>query len=115
MICLDTEWHLVASADGENPVSGVKASNLAYVIYTSGSTGQPKGVMVPHRGLINYVHWCTRAYGAAEGQGVPVHSPLSFDLTVTSLFVPLVVGQKLVLVPETTGWKHSGLCPTHEQ
>ena len=57
--------------------------------------------MVPHRGLVNYLHWCTQAYGAAEGRGVPVHSPLSFDLTVTSLFAPLLVGQKLVLVPAT--------------
>ena len=42
VICLDTEWHLIALAGEENPVSGVKADNLAYVIYTSGSTGNRK-------------------------------------------------------------------------
>ncbi|HEU0076142.1 MAG TPA: amino acid adenylation domain-containing protein, partial [Longimicrobiaceae bacterium] len=75
--------------------------NLAYVIYTSGSTGTPKGVMVPHRGVVNYLHWAAEAYGAGEGEGSPVHSSLSFDLTVTSLLAPLVSGGRVVLVPES--------------
>ncbi|MEW5928283.1 MAG: amino acid adenylation domain-containing protein [Gemmatimonadota bacterium] len=74
--------------------------SLAYVIYTSGSTGAPKGVMVPHRGVVNYLHWAAEAYGAGEGEGSPVHSSLSFDLTVTSLLAPLVSGGRVVLVPE---------------
>ena len=65
--------------------------------------------MVPHQSLVNYVHWCTRKYGAAEGRGVPVHSPLCFDLTVTSLFAPLLVGQKLVLLPEIQGMEALGV------
>jgi len=77
--------------------------DLIYCIYTSGTTGNPKGVMITHQGLVNYLSWCTQAYAVAEGQGTLVHSPLGFDLTVTSLLSPLMVGQKAILLPEGVG------------
>lgn len=82
-----------------NPASAVQAENLAYVIYTSGSTGQPKGVMVPHRALVNYLVWAAEAYRIEEGCGALVHSSISFDLTVTGLFAPLLVGRCVYLLP----------------
>ena len=78
--------------------------NLAYVIYTSGSTGRPKGVGVTHRGLVQLRGWAAEAY-AGEGHGAPVHSSLSFDLTVTSLLVPLARGERVVLVEEGRAWR----------
>src|SRR6185369_8920975 len=86
-----------------NPISQVRPDNLAYVIYTSGSTGKPKGVMIPHYGLVNYLNWCTKAYAVSEGQGSAVHSSISFDLTITSLFAPLAVGGSVMLIPEAEG------------
>lgn len=77
--------------------------DLAYVIYTSGSTGKPKGAMVTHRGLVNYLTWAVDAYDARAGIGAPVHSSISFDLTVTSMFVPLVAGRTAVLLPDDDG------------
>jgi natural product biosynthesis luciferase-like monooxygenase protein/amino acid adenylation domain-containing protein len=78
----------------------VQPTNLAYLIYTSGSTGQPKAVMVTHQGLVNYLSWCVRTYPIAAGAGTLVHSPLNFDLTITGLLAPLLVGQRVVLLPE---------------
>jgi amino acid adenylation domain-containing protein len=103
VIYLDSEWPVVATQSEANPVGNVTPSNTAYVLYTSGSTGMPKGVVIPHKGLVNYLSWCTEAYRVAEGQGAPVHSPLGFDLTVTSLFSPLLAGQSLRLIAEEAG------------
>ncbi|MFJ7498039.1 amino acid adenylation domain-containing protein [Streptomyces sp. NPDC097727] len=77
------------------PEVSVSAGNLAYVIYTSGSTGRPKGVAVTHGGLANYAQWAVGAYGAVGG--VPLHSSLAFDLTVTSVVVPLISGAPVVV------------------
>jgi amino acid adenylation domain-containing protein/non-ribosomal peptide synthase protein (TIGR01720 family) len=68
----------------------------AYVIYTSGSTGRPKGVVVAHRSVVDYLTWTGRTYPGAAGKAL-VHSPVSFDLTVTALFTPLTVGGTVVL------------------
>jgi non-ribosomal peptide synthetase component F len=56
--------------------------------------------MIPHQGVVNYLSWCTKAYAVAEGCGAPVNSSIGFDATITSLFSPLLVGQKVVLLPE---------------
>ncbi|MBR8840829.1 MAG: amino acid adenylation domain-containing protein, partial [Stigonema ocellatum SAG 48.90 = DSM 106950] len=100
VICLDTDWLLISSQSESNPVSGVKSSDLAYVIYTSGSTGMPKGTMILHQGVVNYLNWCTKAYTVSEGTGAPVQSSIAFDATITSLFSPLLVGQKVLLLPQ---------------
>ena len=92
-VLLDRDWELVARESAANPENTTTADNLAYVIYTSGSTGTPKGVMIEHRSLANYLTWCQQAYPLDCGQGAPVHSSLAFDLTVTSLWAPLVFGR----------------------
>jgi amino acid adenylation domain-containing protein len=99
-ICLDRDWAIVSRAQITNPISGVSFTNLAYVIYTSGSTGKPKGVKIQHQGFANYLNWCIQAYTVAQGSGAPVQSSISFDATITSIFSPLLVGQKVVLLPE---------------
>ncbi|MGZ3459985.1 MAG: amino acid adenylation domain-containing protein, partial [Archangium sp.] len=97
-VCLD-ELDL-SGEEGTDLGVPVDADQLAYVLYTSGSTGRPKGVMVTHGGAVNYLVWSREAYGAADGAGAPVHSPLGFDLTITSLLTPLMAGGRVVLVPE---------------
>ncbi|MEI8290218.1 MAG: amino acid adenylation domain-containing protein [Verrucomicrobiota bacterium] len=100
IICLDSGWNVIEEESTTGPMSGVTAENLAYVIYTSGSTGRPKGVMVLHRGLTNYLTWCEKAYATSQGIGTPVHSSISFDLTITSLFLPLLAGKRLDMLRE---------------
>ena len=72
-------------------------SNLAYIIYTSGSTGNPKGVMVEHRNLINYAWWASQYYMKGEKLNFPLYTSISFDLTVTSVFLPLITGNSVIL------------------
>ncbi|MBC3840367.1 amino acid adenylation domain-containing protein [Streptacidiphilus sp. 4-A2] len=61
------------------------------MIYTSGSTGRPKGVVVEHRSVNLYLAWARQAYDSVGGRAL-VHSPISFDLTVTGLYAPLTSG-----------------------
>jgi len=83
------------------PVSTeASAESLAYVMYTSGSTGEPKGVMVPHRAVVQYLSWAVDRYRMSAGSGAPVHSSVAFDLTVTALFGPLFCGKTVSLVRE---------------
>ncbi|MEM6364563.1 MAG: amino acid adenylation domain-containing protein [Planctomycetota bacterium] len=74
--------------------------DLAYVIYTSGSTGQPKGTMVTHSGLMNYLDWALATYPYESGWGCPVQSSFAFDATITSMLAPLLVGKTVHLLPE---------------
>ncbi|CAM5318241.1 Carrier domain-containing protein OS=Streptomyces antimycoticus OX=68175 GN=SANT12839_079390 PE=4 SV=1 [Streptomyces antimycoticus] len=78
----------VADAERTRPLS---MRDAAYVIYTSGSTGRPKGVVVEHHSLADYLAHTTAEYASARGVAL-VHSPVSFDLTVTGLYTPLLVG-----------------------
>jgi len=102
-IYLDSDWPALEHEDGTNLNSAAGPSNLAYVIYTSGSTGKPKGAMIVHRGLVNYLTWAIRAYRVKPGRSVPLHSSISFDLTVTSLYTPLLAGGTVELLPDDFG------------
>jgi amino acid adenylation domain-containing protein len=103
VICLDADWQHLAEEAGDNLPPVASPSDLAYVIYTSGSTGQPKGAMIVHRGLVNYLWWAIAAYQVEPGRSAPVHTSISFDLTVTSLFSPLLAGGTVELLPEDVG------------
>lgn len=71
--------------------------DLAYVIYTSGTTGKPKGVMIEHRGLTNYIWWANHVYLKEKNEAMALYSSISFDLTVTSIFTPLISGSKIII------------------
>ncbi|MGO1000205.1 non-ribosomal peptide synthase/polyketide synthase [Lysobacter sp. CA196] len=92
----DEHW-LDDYAQGELPA--VAAEDAAYVIYTSGSTGQPKGVVIEHGGLSNYLAHAVETYlpGVA---GSVVSSPLCFDATLTTLLPPLLAGKPVWLLPD---------------
>jgi len=77
----------------ENPPFRSRQENLAYILYTSGSTGRPKGVAIQHSSLLNYIWWACQVYGGRQNLlDFPLYSSISFDLTVTSIFTPLVSG-----------------------
>ncbi|WP_292865633.1 non-ribosomal peptide synthetase [Nostoc sp. LPT] len=103
VICIDSDWQTINQQKIENPITKTTELNLAYVIYTSGSTGKPKGTLIPHQGLVNYLSWCTQTYAVEQGVGTLVHSPLAFDLTITSLLSPLLVGRIVELLSEEQG------------
>ncbi|MCK4258379.1 MAG: amino acid adenylation domain-containing protein [Halanaerobiales bacterium] len=72
-------------------------NDLAYVIYTSGTTGRPKGVMIEHRSAVNYINWAAKMYLKGEKLDFPLYTSISFDLTITSIFIPLVTGNAVII------------------
>lgn len=94
-ILLDDEESYHQDDSDLEPISD--ASHLAYVIYTSGSTGRPKGVLIEHRGLTNYIWWAQEVYVKGEKTNFPLYSSISFDLTVTSIFTPLITGNTIIV------------------
>ncbi|WP_344174608.1 amino acid adenylation domain-containing protein, partial [Pilimelia columellifera] len=88
------------------PLVALRPDHPAYVIYTSGSTGLPKGVVITHRTLGTYVSRSADEYRTAAGKVAWLHTPVSFDMTVTSLFSALACGG-LVVLGDLTELSHS--------
>ena len=99
VVCLDSDWHVIA-ANSSEPLGRVSSpENLAYVIYTSGSTGAPKGVMVEHRNIANLVA-CFEDIGPNDV--LLLLAPLAFDASTFEIWVPLSRGAKLAIFPQGT-------------
>ncbi|RZI83555.1 MAG: amino acid adenylation domain-containing protein, partial [Rubrivivax sp.] len=91
---------IAAHSDAPLPADAAKDArpqDPAYVIYTSGSTGQPKGVVVPHGAVVNFLSSMAREPGLAAGDRLVAVTTLSFDIAVLELLLPLTVGAEIVL------------------
>jgi len=80
----------------------ISCDSPAYVLFTSGSTGKPKGVVISHSALSNYLQHSAETY-LSSNSGAVVHTSIGFDLTITGLLAPLIVGKKVVMVPDSGG------------
>ncbi|MCR4034161.1 amino acid adenylation domain-containing protein, partial [Flavobacterium panacis] len=84
----------------ENLSVAVRPSDLAYVIYTSGSTGRPKGVMIEHNTVVNLITSQSHTFNIDSGDVVLQFSNYAFDASVEQIFITLLNGSKLVLIPK---------------
>ena len=75
----------------------LNSNDLVYIIYTSGSTGNPKGVQIANKSLVNYIYWCTKQYVTTTPCNFPLYSSIAFDLTVTSIYTPLISGNSIYI------------------
>jgi amino acid adenylation domain-containing protein len=98
VVCIDIDSTAFADYSPENLVSNTKPENLAYVIYTSGSTGKPKGVQIPHGAVVNFLSTMRQIPGLAKEDVLLSVTTLSFDIAALELYLPLIVGARLVLV-----------------
>jgi len=100
---LDIAEAIAAAPDDAEAGPVPQLDDTAYLIYTSGSTGRPKGVVVDHLGLADYLGWAEGQYVRGEQLSFPLFTSLAFDLTVTSLYLPLLTGGTLEIYPEPGG------------
>ncbi len=87
--------------------------DLAYVMFTSGSTGRPKGASIPHRALANLLLSMAETLGGGcppgevpGGERRPVWlglTSVAFDISALELFLPLITGGRVVIVPDGAG------------
>jgi len=103
IISIDANWPAIALENATPPKTETTPDDLAYVIYTSGSTGEPKGVEIRHRNLVNYIWWAKDQYVGDETVAFALYSSLAFDLTVTSIYTPLITGNRSVIYREDGG------------
>lgn len=101
------------------------ADHLAYVIYTSGSTGTPKGVAVQHRQILNYLAGAGERLQIEPGSSFGLLQSLSFDFSMTMLYLALTTGGRVHLLPrriagvelaaeiERTGIDYLKMTPSH--
>ncbi|HEY3480959.1 MAG TPA: amino acid adenylation domain-containing protein, partial [Streptomyces sp.] len=99
-VLLDADRQAIAAESGARPEPA--ASEAAYLIYTSGSTGRPKGVQVLHRGMVNFLAAMAERPGLAAGDVLLSVTTLSFDIAGLEIYLPLLVGARVVLADRET-------------
>jgi amino acid adenylation domain-containing protein len=98
VVCLDRDAPVIDACSSDRLPPATAADALAYVIYTSGSTGQPKGVMVPHRGVARLV--CNTNYVQLGTDDCVAHlSNPSFDAATFEVWGALLNGARLAIIP----------------
>jgi amino acid adenylation domain-containing protein len=89
------DWDLDAAA----PTLRVKPSAPAHLLFTSGSTGEPKGVIITHSMVTEFVDWSVRYFGIAPTDRISGHPPLHFDLSTFDMYATFSAGAELLMVP----------------
>lgn len=92
------QWH-----NSYHPVS-YQPADLAYLLYTSGSTGNPKGAMIDQRAIVNRLLWMRDQYQISKADVFLQKTPISFDVSIWELFLPLMTGASL-FIPKPDGHK----------
>ena len=102
VICLDAIKSFLDKGADPAPSRPAVPGKLAYVIFTSGSTGKPKGVMVEEEGMVNYLQSVSdRLELDADTIGMAVVT-ITFDISISELFLPLMNGGTLVVADQET-------------
>ena len=98
IVQLDTDWPKIAAKKAAVPPNTTTPDHLIYVLYTSGSTGQPKGAMGTHRAVVNRLSWDVT--GEPRDETYAQKTTPNFIDALWDIFMPLLRGQKTVIVPE---------------
>jgi len=85
-----------------NLLPKVQPNHLAYALYTSGSTGKSKGVLLEHKGVVNFLLSMIKIPGFTSKDVVMACTTICFDISILEIFCPLIVGGTCIIVGEDT-------------
>jgi amino acid adenylation domain-containing protein len=97
VIALDSASSILAAQPGSNLERANLPEDLIYIIYTSGTTGRPKGILISHRGVVNFLQFLRNTYNLGEKDTILLLPSIAWDGSVDDLFLPLTMGGKLVI------------------
>jgi tyrocidine synthetase III len=95
-----TPEELIISSESEIDLQLPSQDDVAYIIYTSGSTGLPKGVVIQHKNVTNFIHHEKVFLNVEASDVILQFSPYYFDVSVQQIWMTLTTGAKLVLIKE---------------
>jgi amino acid adenylation domain-containing protein len=75
-------------------------TDIAHILYTSGTTGRPKGVMISHLNVVNYVEWAVEYFGITQTDRILGTAPFHFDMSTFDLYCSQKAGAALCLATE---------------
>lgn len=84
----------------QQPVTTSFSEEIAYIIFTSGSTGQPKGVNISYDSLFNFLRSMAASPGMTAQDILLAMTPVSFDISINELLLPLFCGATVFIVDE---------------
>ncbi|MFZ1025124.1 MAG: amino acid adenylation domain-containing protein [Limnoraphis robusta] len=99
---LEKHWSIITQQKSDNLSPDISLDNLAYIIYTSGSTGQPKGVQISHRALSNFLFAINQHLNLIPSDVLLSVTSLSFDIAALELYLPLIIGARVVIACQKT-------------
>ena len=97
IICIDDVEEKNISFDSVNDAID---TDPVYSIFTSGSTGNPKGVVISHRGVIDYIDWAIQTFKIDENTVIANQAPFYFDNSTLDLYLMFATGATLITVPD---------------
>ena len=80
---------------------GFTETDPLYVLFTSGSTGIPKGVLLSHKVIINYVEWLEATFSMDDSVVFGNQAPLYFDISMHDVYGALYFGGTMVIIPQS--------------